>query len=67
LSLWASYLTRREPALTPDGAEYLIRRNVVSSERAMRELGYRPPALDDALGDYHAWLRGEGLLQPAGG
>ena len=62
LSLWGSYVSRREPALTPEGAEYLIHRNVVSSERAMRELDYRPPALDEALGDYHRWLLGEGLL-----
>jgi nucleoside-diphosphate-sugar epimerase len=64
LSLWASLLTQKEPALTPEGAEYLIHRNVVSSERAARELGYRPPALDDALGDYHRWLLDEDLLAP---
>jgi nucleoside-diphosphate-sugar epimerase len=62
LSLWGSYVSGREPALTPDGAEYLIHRNVVSSERAMRELDYRPPALDEALGDYHGWLLRQGLL-----
>jgi nucleoside-diphosphate-sugar epimerase len=62
LALAASYVTRREPRLTPEGAEYLIHRNVVSSERAARELGYRPPTLDEALGDYHGWLLGEGLL-----
>lgn len=62
-SLFASYVTQKEPALTPEGAEYLIRRNVVSSDRAVRELGYRPPPLDDALGDYHGWLRAEGLCR----
>jgi nucleoside-diphosphate-sugar epimerase len=61
-SLWASHLTRREPMITPEGAEYLIHRNIVSSARAEAELGYRPPTLDHALADYHAWLRGEGLL-----
>jgi dihydroflavonol-4-reductase len=60
-SLAASYLTRKEPMLTPEGAEYLIHRNVVSSERATRELGYAPPPIDDALADYHGWLRAEGL------
>jgi hypothetical protein len=62
LSLWGSYLSRREPTITPDGAEYLIHRNVVSSERAMRELDYRPPAIEAALTDYHGWLLAEGLL-----
>jgi nucleoside-diphosphate-sugar epimerase len=62
LSLWASHLLRREPMLTPEGVEYLIHRNVVGSERAERELGYRPPPLSEALGDYHRWLRAEGLL-----
>jgi dihydroflavonol-4-reductase len=63
LSQWASYLTRKEPMLTPEGAEYLIHRNVVSSARAERELGYRPPALDAALADYHRWLQSEQLLR----
>jgi dihydroflavonol-4-reductase len=62
LSLWGSYLSRREPTLTPDGAEYLIHRNVVSSERAMNELDYRPPPIAEALADYHGWLVREGLL-----
>ncbi len=64
-SLAAARVTNREPAMTPEGAEYLIHRNVVCSELARRELGYQPPALADALADYHDWLRAEALLPAA--
>lgn len=58
---WAR-LSKRKPIITTELAEYLINRNVVSSDKATAELGYEPPPLQEVLGDYHRWLRCAGLL-----
>jgi nucleoside-diphosphate-sugar epimerase len=65
LSLWGSYLTRREPDLTPEKATLLCAELVCSSEKAERELGYRPAPLETMLADCHRWLLEEGLLSPS--
>ena len=61
-SLWRSYLNRKEPALTPEKAVLSSARLVCSSDKAIRELGFRPVALEDMLTDCIQWLRQEGLL-----
>jgi dihydroflavonol-4-reductase len=58
----AAEVTRRPPVLSPEGVEYLIHRNIVSSDKARRELGYAPPLIDTILRDYLAWLEAEQLL-----
>jgi hypothetical protein len=63
LSLWLSYLTRREPDLTPEKATLLSSELLCSSEKAERELGYRGVPLQTMLEDCHRWLLAEGLLE----
>ena len=65
LSLWGSYLTRREPDLTPEKADLLSADLLCSSDKAERELAYRPVALQVMLEDCHRWLCEEGLAKPA--
>lgn len=62
LSLWGSYLTRREPDLTPEKATLLSSELLCSSEKADRELGYRSVPLQTMLEDCHRWMLAEGLL-----
>jgi nucleoside-diphosphate-sugar epimerase len=62
LSLWGSYLTRREPDLTPEKATLLSGDLVCGCAKAERELGYEPPALSTMLEDCHRWMCEEGLL-----
>lgn len=62
VSLWASYLTRKEPDLTPEKAVLVTCDLVCTSARAERELGYAPLPLKAMLEDCHAWMVGEGLL-----
>ena len=61
-SLWLSYITGKEPALTPEKAALSSARLVCSSDKAVRELGYRPSSLDDMLDDCIRWLQNEKLL-----
>jgi len=62
LSLWGSYVTGREPDLTPEKATLVTAELVCSSHKAERELGYRPVSLESMLEDCHRWLLEEGLL-----
>jgi dihydroflavonol-4-reductase len=64
LALWVSYLTGREPELTPEKARLLSAELVCSSRKAERELGYRPVPLETMLADCHRWLLDQGLLRP---
>ncbi len=61
-----SYLTRREPPITPEIAYVLCSNTLCSSERAVRELGYRPVGLREMLEDAHRWLVEERLLPAPG-
>jgi len=63
LALWGSYLTRREPDLTPEKATLLSSELLCSSEKAERELGYRSVPLETMLEDCHRWMLAEGLLR----
>ena len=64
ISLWRSYATGKEPALTPEKAVLSSSRMVCSSDKAMRELGYRSTSLPVMIADCIRWLRDEKLLQP---
>lgn len=50
-------LTRNEPLMTRQGAEYLMHRNRVSSRKAIDRLDYRPVPLEEMLSRTHAWYR----------
>jgi nucleoside-diphosphate-sugar epimerase len=54
--------TGRLPEMTPEMAEILCGTSPVASEKAQRELGYRPRPLADCLKDSFQWLKSEGLL-----
>jgi nucleoside-diphosphate-sugar epimerase len=62
LSLWGSYVTRKEPDLTPEKAAIVTGTLFCSSEKAERELGYRKAPLETMLRDCHEWMSAEGLL-----
>ena len=60
--LWISYISGKEPVLTPEKAVLSSVKMVCSSEKAVIELGYRPASLDDMLNDCIRWLQDEKLL-----
>lgn len=62
LSLWGSYLTRKEPDLTPEKAALVTTDLLCSSEKAERELGYEPISLSAMQEDCHRWLIQENLV-----
>jgi dihydroflavonol-4-reductase len=55
-------VTGREPLLTRDGLRMSRHRMYFTSEKAMRELGYRSRPCADALRDAVDWFRGAGYL-----
>jgi dihydroflavonol-4-reductase len=55
-------VTGREPLLTRDGLRMSRHRMFFTSEKAMRELGYRSRPYAEALGDAVDWFRGAGYL-----
>lgn len=61
-SLGFSYLTGREPDITPEGAALVCDTLRMDSSKSMRELGYEMIPLEDMLRDCLEWMRGEGLL-----
>lgn len=57
-----SRLTAKEPLVTPEGAAFLSADLTCRSDKAIRELGYRPASLRAMLQDSHRWLLAEGLV-----
>jgi nucleoside-diphosphate-sugar epimerase len=62
---WTSHLSRKEPVLTPESAAFLSASLLCRSDKAIRELNYRPVPLRTMLEDCHRWLVEEGLLKAA--
>jgi len=62
-SLWWSYLTRREPEVTPEAVAIATADLRVDSTRAERDLGFRRVPLRTAVEDAWRWLRETGLLE----
>jgi len=58
-----SRLTGREPLITPEGAALVTRYQTFRSDKATRDLDYRPVPLHDMVKDCCDWLVAEGLLQ----
>jgi dihydroflavonol-4-reductase len=62
LSEWASHLTGKPPALTPESAYLVTRHFFCDSGKAVRELDYCPRALRSMVEESYRWLRQEALL-----
>jgi nucleoside-diphosphate-sugar epimerase len=63
VSEWGSYLTRKAPVITAQAATVLNRAPYhFSSDKAVRELGYRIVSVEEMLREACTWLRSEGLL-----
>ncbi len=62
LSEWWSYVSRREPEMTPEGVAVACAHIHADSARARRDLGYRDVPLRTIVEDCVTWLRAEGLL-----
>jgi nucleoside-diphosphate-sugar epimerase len=60
--LWWSYLSRKEPPLTPEKVAIGTSRLVCSSDKAARALGYRTVSFREMLTDCIRWLQEEKLL-----
>ncbi|MGF6916721.1 dihydroflavonol-4-reductase [Paraburkholderia sp. UCT70] len=58
----SSWLTRKEPDVTPESATLVCGTLRVDSTKAMRELNYVETPLDSLLADTVAWMRKEGLV-----
>jgi dihydroflavonol-4-reductase len=58
-----SRITGREPLITPEGAALATSNDTFRSDKAIRELDYRPVPLHDMVKDCCDWLVAEGLLQ----
>jgi len=63
LSYWGSCFTRKEPDLTPEKAHLTSSELLCSSQKAIKELGYRTVSLEDMLADCHRWMIDAGLLE----
>jgi nucleoside-diphosphate-sugar epimerase len=57
-----SLVTGKEPIVTPESAAFLCADLTCTSDKAVRELGYRPATLRKMLEDSHRWLIAEGFL-----
>ncbi len=62
LSLWRSYLTRKEPDITPEKVALFTNRCLARSEKAEKELNYKSVPLELMLEDCYHWMKKEGLL-----
>ena len=60
-----SHITGKEPLITPEGAALVTINTNFCSDKASRELSYRPVPLREMLKDCCDWLVEEGLLERA--
>ena len=57
---WVAPLFNREPDVTCDAVELLSQNLYCNSQKAQRELGYKPQPLEVMLRDCHDWLKSQG-------
>jgi len=62
LSLWGSYITGKEPDLTPEKAILVTSQVLCNSQKAEIELDYHSVPLRRMLDDCCQWMLGEGLI-----
>jgi len=60
---WFSHLTGREPQIPVDGVKMSRHRMFVASDKAERELGYKPRSVEDALARAVRWYEGNGYIR----
>ena len=65
-SQWFSYVSRKEPDLTPEKIELSTEHLRASSEKAVRELDYQPVSLADMVRNCYNWLVSSGLMPQDG-
>lgn len=63
LANWMSYLTNRQPNITPEMVGQVTRNMFCDSTKAERELGFRAVSLRVMVEDAVNWLREEGILE----
>lgn len=54
-------VTGRPPDLTPEGVELMLHNPRIATDKAARELGYRPAPLREMLVDAYSWMEREGF------
>ncbi|MCP4602234.1 MAG: SDR family oxidoreductase [Proteobacteria bacterium] len=59
---WWSYISGKEPDITPEKAELVSNNFLCDSSKAVKELGYDPADLKTMLEDCYKWLVKEDLL-----
>jgi len=59
----AAVVTRRPPALTRTFANAFSHNWYTCSDKAIAELGYAPPSMEEIVDDIFAWLKSEGRLK----
>jgi dihydroflavonol-4-reductase len=57
-----SRITHKEPAITPEAARITVKTVFYSSEKAVRELGYRISPLRETIRLTYEWYRSNGYL-----
>jgi nucleoside-diphosphate-sugar epimerase len=62
VSLWGSYITGKEPDITPEKAFLITRDLLCNSQKAERELGYQTSSLKSMLEDCYRWMLSESLI-----
>jgi nucleoside-diphosphate-sugar epimerase len=63
LSLWGSYITGKEPDLTPEKAILVTSQILCNSKKAENELNYHSEPLRSMLDDCYLWMLSEGLIE----
>jgi len=62
LSQWRSYVTKKDPDLTPEKALLVLSDLVCSTQKAIDGLVYRPQSLSSMFNDCYQWLIREELI-----
>jgi len=65
VSEWASMVTGKEPMISPESAAMLNAHVVCRSDKAERELDYRPVSVEAMLKECIDWMIEQKLLRPA--
>ena len=62
VSLWGSYITGKEPDITPEKAILTTSQMLCNSQKAESELDYHSVTLMSMLNDCYQWMLSEGLI-----
>ncbi len=62
VSLWRSYITGKEPDITPEKAFLVSTQSLFNSQKAENQLGYHSVPLRSMLEDCYRWMLSEGLI-----